>query len=392
METFDNGNVITWAEGLEEGALQQARNLAALDFVQKPVAVMADGHQGYGAPVGGVIATSGAIIPYAVGVDIGCGMIAVRLNLTSADLPDNLDTLHGLIRKAIPSGVGQGHDFGSEWDRMRHTKKVPEYNGTTKLTGKQINTITDQMGTLGSGNHFVEVCLDEQDRVWLMLHSGSRGIGNQLGTYHINVAKGIMKELGTVLPDKELAYLLEGSKEFDNYIKDMLWAQDYAMNNRTVMMNAAIEVAQTFFEGKDVKEQERANCHHNFAQREVHGGRSMWVTRKGAIQATPGKIGIVPGSMGTGSYITEGLGNELSYSSSSHGAGRRLSRGAAKREFTVESLTEQMKGRTWNVADAEKLLDESPGAYKDIVAVMAAQSDLTRIRHSLTAVLNYKGA
>ena len=391
MEIFDNGDVITWAEGLEEGALQQARNLADLYFVQKPVAVMADGHQGYGAPVGAVIATSGAIIPYAVGVDIGCGMIAVRLNLTSADLPDNLDALHDLIRKAVPSGVGQGHSFDSEWDRMRHTKKVPSYSGTTGLTGKQINTITDQMGTLGSGNHFVEVCLDELDRVWLMLHSGSRGIGNQLGTHHINLAKGILKELGTVLPDPNLAYLLEGSKEFDNYIRDMLWAQDYAMQNRTVMMDAVVEAMTIFFGAAVVKEQERANCHHNFAQEEIHDGRKAWVTRKGAIQASVGKMGIIPGSMGTSSYVTEGLGNERSYASSSHGAGRRLSRGAAKKQLSVDDLIGQMQGRTWNSADAAKLLDEAPAAYKDIAAVMEAQKDLTKIKHKLTAVLNYKG-
>ncbi len=394
METFDN--IITWAQNLEEGAMQQARNVAKLPFVQKPVAVMADGHQGYGVPVGAVIATEGAIIPYAVGVDIGCGMIALRLNLTSHDLPDDLGPLHDLIRKAVPSGVGQGNEFASDWDRMRHPRKVPSYNGSTKLTGKQINTITDQMGTLGAGNHFVEVCLDELDRVWLVLHSGSRGIGNQLATYHINVAKGWMKELGETLPDPDLAYLLEGNKDFDAYIKDLLWAQAYALENREVMMRGAFEAVQNFmddrgFNGYEVVSEEKINCHHNFTALENHGGKRLWVTRKGAIKADTGDRGIIPGSMGTSSYITTGLGNSDSYNSSSHGAGRRLSRGKAKKELTVEQLNEAMAGKSWNSGDAEQLLDESPLAYKDIDVVMEQQKELTRIDHKLHQILNYKG-
>jgi tRNA-splicing ligase RtcB len=325
-----------------------------------------------------------------------CGMIAMRLNLTSNDLPDDLGELHGLIRKAVPSGVGQGHEFASDWDRMRHTKKVPSYNGSTKLTGKQINTITDQMGTLGAGNHFVEVCLDELDRVWLVLHSGSRGIGNQLATYHIKIAKTLMQEMGERLPDPDLAYFLEGNKDFNAYIADLLWAQSWALQNREVMMNGAFEAVQNFmnkngFDGEGVKAEEKINCHHNFTAQETYDGKRLWVTRKGAIKADKGDRGVIPGSMGAASFITTGLGNPQSFNSSSHGAGRRLSRGAAKKTLTVEGLNEAMAGKSWNDRDAEQLLDESPLAYKSIDEVMENQKELTRIDHRLHQILNYKG-
>jgi RNA-splicing ligase RtcB len=385
------GNVRNWASIIEANTMEQAQKIAAMPFVAGPLALMPDAHLGKGATVGSVIPTKGAIIPAAVGVDIGCGMIAVRLNLTSAHLPDHLYGLRDGIEIAVPSGVGRGHIFNSDWDRMRHTRKVPAYDGPTQLTGKQVNTITDQMGTLGSGNHFVEVCLDEIDRVWLVLHSGSRGIGNQLATQHINKAKGFMKEINMSLPDPDLAYFLEDHADFQDYIRDLLWAQKYAFENRAVMMNATIAVAKSFFEGKDVKEQERINCHHNFTQREVHNGDKVWLTRKGAIQARTGDLGIIPGSMGAASYIVRGLGNELSYNSCSHGAGRTMSRGQAKREITDEELIADMGDRVWLDRDVHELRDESPRAYKDIDVVMNDQKDLVEIVHNLHSIVNYKG-
>jgi tRNA-splicing ligase RtcB len=383
METFDNGNIITWAVDLEEGALQQARNAAELSFVHSPVAVMADGHQGYGVPVGAVIATEGAISPYMVGVDIGCGMIARRLNLTSADLPDNLDELHNLIRAAIPAGMGQGHLTPTNHATM------PEHSHYD-LSLELEKTARTQLGSLGGGNHFVEVCLDEFDRVWLVLHSGSRGIGNKLATQHINAAKGIMAEIGMELPDKDLAYLTEGSAEFDAYIKDLLWCQSWALVNREAMMIAAHAAVEKFL-GRWVGNQDQVNCHHNFTAQEEHNGKKLWITRKGAIKASVGVRGVIPGSMGAASFITSGLGNPSSYESSSHGAGRRLGRKAAERVLTVESLREAMAGKSWDESKAEQLLDESPLAYKNIFEVMEAQKDLTRIEHQLHQILNYKG-
>ena len=383
METFDNGNVITWATDLEEGAREQARNAAALPFVVKPVAVMADGHQGYGVPVGAVIATEGAISPYMVGVDIGCGMIARRLNLTSNDLPDNLDELHNLIRQAIPAGMGQGHVTPTDHATMpdhSHYDLSPELEKTART----------QLGSLGGGNHFVEVCLDELDRVWLVLHSGSRGIGNKLATQHIDTAKGIMADIGMELPDPNLAYLTEGNAEFDAYIKDLLWCQQWALVNREAMMTAAHDAVERFL-GRDLLVKDQVNCHHNFTQQETHFGKQLWITRKGAIKASTGVRGVIPGSMGAASFITSGLGNAESYESSSHGAGRRLGRKAAERVLTVEQLRESMKGKSWDESKAEQLLDESPMAYKDIDEVMAAQSNLTRIDHRLHQILNYKG-
>lgn len=383
METFDNGNIITWAVDLEEGALQQARNAVALPFVHSPVAVMADGHRGYGVPVGAVIATEGAISPYMVGVDIGCGMIARRLDLTSASLPDNLDELHNLISMTIPAGMGHGHLEPTVWGTM------PEHSHYD-LSPELEKTARTQLGSLGGGNHFVELCLDEIDRVWLVLHSGSRGIGNKLATQHINTAKGIMADIGMELPDKDLAYLTEGSAEFDAYIKDLLWCQVWALENREAMMHAAHNSVEKFL-GHYIVNRDQVNCHHNFTVQEEHDGKKLWITRKGAIKASTGVRGVIPGSMGAASFITTGLGNAKSYESSSHGAGRRLGRKAAERVLTVEQLRESMKGKSWDESKAEQLLDESPLAYKDIFEVMEAQKDLTRIDHQLHQILNYKG-
>jgi tRNA-splicing ligase RtcB len=378
-------SVLSWASSLEPAALEQARRTASLPFVVKPLALMPDAHLGKGSTVGSVIATEGAIIPAAVGVDIGCGMAAVETTLTSTDLPDDLSALHDRIRAAVPAGLGRGHEE-REVDVMTVVTRAP----ATELDDKQLATARSQYGSLGSGNHFVEVCLDERDRVWIVLHSGSRGIGNQLAVKHIAVAAGLMKDYFISLPDPDLAYLVQGTPQFRDYVQDLLWAQAYARANREAMLTAVLDEVEGFL-GRFGVESSRVNCHHNFTQQERHRGRMLWITRKGAIEADAGRPGIIPGSMGTRSYIVEGLGSAASYHSCSHGAGRRLSRKAASRTLSVDSLRAAMAGRAWNEQDAERLVDEHPAAYKDIDEVMADQRDLVRPVHTLSQILNYKG-
>ena len=380
-----HGDVLNWATDLEPDALHQAERTAALPFVTGHVALMPDAHVGMGATIGSVIPTDGAIIPSAVGVDIGCGMIASLLPLRSDALGDDLDALHGRIERSVPAGLGRGHD-----DAQEAAAGLLGDDRAADLTGRQLGTAAKQLGSLGSGNHFVEVCLDEQDRVWVVLHSGSRGIGNQLAQQHIEGAKDLMRRYFIELPDEDLAYLVEGTEEFDTYIRHMLWAQDYALANREVMMDAVIAQIESHL-GRGVAEVERINCHHNFTEREHHHGRNVWITRKGAIRARSGDAGVIPGSMGTRSYIVDGLGSAASYTSCSHGAGRRMSRGAARRQLDVDGLRRRMRGRAWNEGDAARLIDEDPRAYKDIDEVMEAQRDLVAIRHQLSQVLNYKG-
>lgn len=385
------GNVLSWASEVDDAALVQAAKASRLPFVAGHVALMADAHVGIGATVGSVIPTEGAIIPSAVGVDIGCGMIAVETDLTASRLPDDLGPLHARISQVIPAGVGRGHETSSWEPGDPRWSKLPALPRQSSRWGdRERGRIHDQFGTLGSGNHFVEVCLDERDHVWVVLHSGSRGIGNRLAKRHIDVAKGIMRRYFIELEDPDLAYLVEGTPEFGAYISDMLWAQRYAMANREAMMDAALQ--QLFGSLGTGSELRRINCHHNYTEKERHHGREVWLTRKGAIRARRGDLGVIPGSMGTSSYIVSGLGNPASYDSSSHGAGRRLSRSEARRRLTVESLRHEMEGRAWNAAQAEQLLDEHPSSYKDIDQVMADQADLVRIEHSLRQVLNYKGA
>jgi tRNA-splicing ligase RtcB len=378
--------LLSWASILDDLTLRQAENTASLPFVHPHVALMPDAHLGKGATVGSVLPTREAIIPAAVGVDIGCGMIAVDTGLTSGALPDDLGGLHGMIRAAVPAGVGQGHDTGADLARWL-TERVP----ATELTDKQRATAAAQFGSLGAGNHFVEVCLDERDQVWVVLHSGSRGIGNQLATQHIEGARGLMAKYFIDLEDRDLAYFVEGTPEFDAYIQDMLWAQDYAMGNRERMMDATLRALAEFLDLSDLPEQTRVNCHHNFTEREHHLGGNVWLTRKGAIRARTGDRGVIPGSMGTRSYIVSGLGNPASYESCSHGAGRRMSRGRARKELDLDGLRTAMVGKAWNDRDAEALLDEDPRAYKDIDQVMADQADLVTIDHTLHQILNYKG-
>lgn len=376
-----NDRLLVWgAEGIEPATISQACNAAKLPFIASHVALMPDGHVGFGSTVGSVIPTVSAICPSFVGVDIGCGMIAIQTDLTEEDLPDSLDKFFKLIEKYIPAGVGQGFDVRDH--------RIPDLTAID-LSSHELEKAEKQYGTMGSGNHFFELCKDENGGIWLVLHSGSRGIGNLLARKHIDNAKGLMKQYHIAI-DPDLSYFAEGTPEFDAYISDMLWAQDYALGNREKMMLNALKALRQVV-GK-VGVLRTINCHHNYSAKEHHMGRDIWVTRKGAIRMREGDWGIIPGSMATGTYIVTGLGNPASFTSASHGAGRTMSRRAARENLTVDSLRSEMAGKTWNADKAGKLVDESPGAYKSISDVMAAQSDLCQVEHVLTQLLNYKGA
>jgi tRNA-splicing ligase RtcB len=379
-------NLLSWASELDEQTLAQARRTARLPVIDGHVALMPDAHLGIGATVGSVIPTRDTIIPAAVGVDIGCGMVAVETDLSASDLPEDLDPLVPKIESAVPAGVGKAHarhtDVGRAW--LRDHPPPRDFNP------KQVERTVSQFGTLGAGNHFAAVAIDERERAWCVVHSGSRGIGNELAKGHIDRARGLAERDGLQLEDRDLAYFSEGTQEFTEYIDDMLWAQDYALANREQMMDVLLAELFTFVgHGAEVQ---RINCHHNYSVRERHDGRELWITRKGAIRARKGDRGVIPGSMGNDILIVRGLGNPASYQSSAHGAGRRHSRRQAKKRFTVDELREQMKGRAWNRERAAALLDEIPGAYKDLTQVMADQSDLVETEYSLREVLNYKGS
>jgi RNA-splicing ligase RtcB len=385
-------DVRVWGEDLiEPGTLAQARTTAQLPILAGPVALMPDAHVGIGATVGSVVATNGAIIPAAVGVDIGCGMIATLTNMHSKDLPDDLTAWVNEMEQRVPAGVGKGHEVETRY----WAEFIKQRPATTTLQAddKLVQRAAKQFGSLGSGNHFAEVCLDESDRVWIVLHSGSRGVGKELAERHIKVAKQL-HELNTSLPNPDLAWFQEGTNWFDEYILDLTWAQDYAFYNRKAMMSAAVQALASACHCA-VDELQRVNCHHNYASLEWHVVddtlASMWITRKGAIKAGVGNYGVIPGSMGAHSFIVRGKGNEASYQSCSHGAGRKMSRGQAKRQIVGFDFIKQMEGKSWQREHAEELIDEAPDAYKDINAVMAAQADLVEIVHELHQVANYKG-
>ncbi len=398
-----HNNVLSWATDLDEKTMAQAHRTAGLSFVHKPLALMPDAHLGMGATVGSVVATEGSIIPAAVGVDIGCGMVAQKTIFTRDQLDGKLDAIHGGIAKAVPSGQpkrgnrsGGSHDLRSGSSRASRSKvldrlvrEAPE----VKSDRFNPNKIAAQFGTLGGGNHFVELTVDEDDRVWIVLHSGSRGPGNLFAKEHIGRAKNQLKRvLDQPLEDPDLAHFVQGTADFEAYINGMLWAQDYAMENRAEMLRVVIDVVAKVMEHRGfVADGKQIQCHHNYASHEDHDGVAMWVTRKGAIDASVGRFGIIPGSMATGSFIVSGLGNPASYRSASHGAGRRLSRTAARKRLSEESLVEAMEGIAWN-EDPSSLLDEHPDAYKDIGEVMDNQRDLVTIEHRLETILNYKGA
>lgn len=379
-----------WTNEVEASALQQLKNLAQLPFIDRNgVACMPDVHAGIGATVGTVIATDKAIIPAAVGVDIGCGMNAVRLSLKAHDLPDSLAALRHQIERDVPLGPGGNH-------REDRAPAIPEslldrYTQiTSKHTGLFNKNVSMQLGTLGSGNHFIEICLDENQDVWVMLHSGSRGAGNLIGRYFIEKAKRRMEQYFISLPDGDLAYFPEDSDDFNDYVEAVQWAQDYAFENRRAMMQAVIAAMRRHIPVDFNITREAINCHHNYVEKETHFGRHLWVTRKGAIRARDGDLGIIPGSMGQRSYIVRGKGNEQSYCSCSHGAGRAMSRTAARKAFTVADLKAQTAGIECRKDNA--VLDEIPGAYKSIDEVMANQTDLIDVLHVLKQVLCVKGA
>lgn len=383
-----------WTEDIEDSALQQLKNIAKLPFIHSHgIAAMPDVHWGVGATVGSVIASEGAIIPAAVGVDIGCGMNAVRTSLTASDLPDSLAELRHDIERSIPLGAGGKHQKIETIEA--HFKRLPQGDprwGRSLIAGvandKGLERASAQLGTLGSGNHFIEVCLDEAQRIWIMLHSGSRGTGNIVGRQFIEQAKVLMEKYFITLPDKDLAYFPANTQDFEDYIAAVGWCQDYALENRKVMMELVVASMRQRLPAFELTS-EAINCHHNYVERENHYGRNVYVTRKGAIRARDGDMGIIPGSMGTRSYIVRGLGNPESYCSCSHGAGRRMGRAEARRRFTVADVELQTAGVECNKGAG--VIDEIPSSYKDIDEVMANQADLVEVVHTLKQVLCAKG-
>ena len=379
--------VLNWASMLDEKARQQALATAGVAAIRGHIALMPDAHWGMGCTIGSVIPTQGAIIPSAVGVDIGCGVIATETNLTQEDLPDTLDRILAEWEATIPAGLGYWHeDEDAAWRAFVATHGLPE---SVEADAKLRERAPRQFGTLGSGNHFLELCADERGVIWLMLHSGSRGAGNKLAMKHIDAAKGLMARYFIELPDPDLAYLVQDTPEFDAYIRDLNWAQAYAYGNRQRMMDVAVAALTATAPHLEVIQ--TINNHHNYARLEHHHGKDLWITRKGAISAREGELGVIPGSMGTGSYIVRGLGNPASYTSASHGAGRAMSRNQARKRFTVDDMEAAMEGRTWLQKDAAALIDEIPGAYKDLATVMRDQVDLVESVHHLTTLVNYKG-
>lgn len=386
-----------YTDDIDHSAIQQLLNISNLPIVHPHVAAMPDVHAGIGATVGSVIPTRGAIIPAAVGVDIGCGMNAVRTTLSASQLPDNLARVRSAIEAMVPVGFEQ-HAFdkvrGSAHARVgrplndRLDRIVARHKGIMKMQHKFAQTWICQLGTLGGGNHFIELCIDEEQRVWIMLHSGSRGIGNVIGRYFISAARKEMMRHKVNLPDRDLSYFSEGSELFDDYVEAVDWAQDYAMLNRREMMRRVVAAMEPHVPSFKL-DGEAINCHHNYVAQEAHFGHKLYVTRKGAISAREGELGIIPGSMGARSFIVRGKGNEQSLCSCSHGAGRRMSRSEAKRKFNRFDLAEQTQGIECRKDGG--VVDEIPAAYKDIDEVMAHQSDLVDIVHTLKQVVCVKG-
>ncbi|SES72007.1 RtcB family protein [Thorsellia anophelis] len=389
-----------WTHGVpvEEEAKKQLFNTATLPFIFKHLAVMPDVHVGKGSTIGSVIPTYKAIIPAAVGVDIGCGMMAVCTSLVASDLPDNLFGIRSAIEKTVPHGrvMQRGRRDTGSWHNVPHNvdlqwaKLAPGFAALCDKYPRLKNSNNQKhLGTLGTGNHFIELCLDERDRVWVMLHSGSRGVGNLIGSLFIEMAQKDMEAHIGNLPDKNLAYFEEGSQHFDDYVEAVKWAQEFALANREVMMENTLKALASQIEKPFYTDLMAVNCHHNYVQKETHFGESVFITRKGAVSAQKGQLGIIPGSMGAKSFIVRGLGNEESFCSCSHGAGRTLSRTAAKKRFTVE---DQIRSTAHvECRKDEAVIDEIPMAYKDIDAVMAAQKSLVEVVHTLRQVVCVKG-
>ena len=392
-----------WTADIDSSTIQQLENLATLPFIHKHVAVMPDCHWGMGSTVGSVIPTIKAIVPASVGVDIGCGMCAAQLNIRADQLPDNLAAVRSAVESAIPHGRtdnGGRNDRGAwgstpssiekSWANLSEDTRFIEFTATHPDSApKNKDGPARQLATLGSGNHFVELCLDENKGVWLMLHSGSRGIGNRIGTYFIQKAKEEMERWHINLPDPDLAYLPDDTDLFKSYWKALSWAQDYARTNRSLMMGNAIKAISEVLSVPLIGFNMIVQCHHNYVSRENHFGRNVYVTRKGAVSAREGELGIIPGSMGERSFIVRGKGCLESFTSCSHGAGRRMSRNEARKRFTEKDLAEQTGGVECRKDSG--VIDEIPGAYKPIDEVMANQSDLVEVVHTLKQVLCVKG-
>ena len=389
-----------WTKGVpvDEKSKDQLLKTAQMPFIYKWMAVMPDVHVGIGATIGSVIPTKGAIIPAAVGVDIGCGMMASRTTLTASDLPDNLFALRTELERLIPHGMtkNRGQRDRGSWANPSErvdavwSELVTDFDYICAKHPRLKNTNNrTQLGTLGTGNHFVEICLDEHQQVWIMLHSGSRGVGNAIGSYFIDLARKDMQKHFINLPDKDLAYLVEGTEHFDDYWFAVGWAQRFAMKNRELMMEAAIQALRIIINKPFNAKVEAVNCHHNYVDKEEHFGQEVLVTRKGAVRARLGEYGIIPGSMGAKSFIVKGKGNQESFCSCSHGACRVLSRTAAKKQFTVEDQIAQTQGIECRKDEA--VIDEIPSAYKPIEDVMKAQSDLVEVVYTLNQVVCVKG-
>jgi tRNA-splicing ligase RtcB len=387
--------LISWASILEDNTREQAIKTASMPFIYPHLALMPDAHLGKGATVGSVIPTQGAIIPAAVGVDIGCGMMAIRTQFKALDLPTDRSELRQQIEDSIPLSAGKFNQqpYDDETKASIHDlRELAEggdergdwgFNPADYLGGWGM-----QLGTLGSGNHFIEVTMDEEDRVWLFLHSGSRGVGNKIAQRNIKIAAEYCRRHFIALPDPDLAYLIEGTEPFDRYIFEMQWAQEFAFQNRQEMMRR-LHHAFEFWVGEEVAPELEVNCHHNYTTRERHFGQNVWLSRKGAIDASQGTWGLIPGSMGTASYVVEGKGNVLALNSAPHGAGRVHSRSSARKTFTHEELQKAMVGIEWR--DSSAFLDEIPSAYKDIDVVMADAAELVEVKHTLRQLINVKG-
>jgi len=378
---------IPWEE-IEVEAQEQIKNTSSLPFIFRHIAVMPDCHYGKGSTVGTVLATQGAIVPAAVGVDIGCGMIAVRTNLTKEKLGD-LAKLRASIERSVPMSMGKFNNKITESAQ----KRIDELEATPH-TDKVKGNWHEQLGTLGGGNHFIEICVDDEySNIWVTLHSGSRGVGNKVGNTYIEIAQKLMAKMFIELKDKDLAYLPEDTQEFNDYMKDLHWSQKFALLNREEMMDRVLKDISYQVYGEDGHQNEfaieRINCHHNFTQMESHMGGNAWITRKGAIQADLGRLAMIPGSMGTASYIVSGLGNEQSFCSAPHGAGRKMSRKKASATFTMGDLETAMEGIEYRKSDV--LIDEIPGAYKSIERTMELAKELVRVEYKLKQILNCKG-
>ncbi len=392
-----NQRLLSWASLLEDQAREQAIATSTLPFVHPHVALMPDAHWGMGSTVGSVIPTVGCVMPAAVGVDIGCGMAAVRTHLTAGDVRErgDLPALRIAIQDRVPvspgvyrpelSGTARERVAALEAAAAEQDVEPDRYSGRGPAADWRL-----QLGTLGGGNHFIELCYDEADRVWVFLHSGSRGVGNRIAKHHVAVAQRLCERWHVRLPHRDLAFLPEGDDAFWPYIRDLRWAQAFALENRSEMLDQVVAALEHWSDGP-VRTEEKVLCHHNYTEQERHFGRDVWLTRKGAINAEEGRWGLIPGSMGTRSYIVTGKGDRASFHSAPHGAGRSFSRTEARRRFSAADLADAMTGIEWRAEEAEAFVDEIPGAYKDVDVVMADAVDLVEVRHTLRQFLNVKG-